>query len=77
MKKPRIILRVSLDDQKKAHTAINTSVMGYQGYALIIADTVRHLAKAYKVDEKTVWHEVDKERNFPTTGITGTKLGEN
>jgi hypothetical protein len=41
----------------------------YQGYALMIADLVRHVALAFRVDEDDVWEWVEKERFQPTTKI--------
>jgi hypothetical protein len=41
----------------------------YQDYGLLICDLVRHVAKAYKVNESKVWEWVDKERYNPTTEI--------
>lgn len=42
----------------------------YRTYGLLVCDLVRHLARAFKVDEDDVWEWVDKERNHPTTAIT-------
>lgn len=42
----------------------------YKGYGILIADLVRHVANAFKVDEDDVWKWVDKERDNPTTTIT-------
>jgi hypothetical protein len=39
----------------------------HEHYALLIADLVRHVSRAFKVDEEDVWHWVEKERNNPTT----------
>jgi hypothetical protein len=39
-------------------------------YGLLIADLVRHVARAFKVGEDAVWEWVDKERGHPTTPIT-------
>jgi hypothetical protein len=36
----------------------------------LIADLVRHVARAFKVSEGDVWKWVDKERGHPTTAIT-------
>jgi hypothetical protein len=41
--------------------------MTYEGYGLLIADLVRHVARAFKVDEDDVWEWVDKERHHQTT----------
>lgn len=41
----------------------------HQHYGLIVCDLVRHVARAFKVDEKEVWEWVDKERRNPTTEV--------
>ena len=38
--------------------------------ALMIADIVHHVARAFKVDEDEVWEWMDKERRHPTTTFT-------
>jgi hypothetical protein len=43
---------------------------GHEAYGLIIADLVRHVAKAFDVDEDDVWAWVDRERRKPTTTLT-------
>ncbi len=42
----------------------------HKHYGLIICDLVRHVARAYHVDEDDVWEWVEKERDRPTTEIT-------
>jgi hypothetical protein len=42
----------------------------HETYGLLIADLVRHVARAFKVGEGEVWEWVDKERHHPTTPIT-------
>lgn len=39
----------------------------HEGYGLLVADLVRHVARAFKVDEDDVWEWVDKERHRQTT----------
>lgn len=41
----------------------------YEHYGLMICDLVRHVSRAFKVDEAAVWTWVDKERHAPTTVI--------
>lgn len=43
--------------------------MTHQEYGLLICDLVRHVARAYRVDEEDVWEWVEKERDHPTTDI--------
>jgi hypothetical protein len=42
----------------------------YKGYGILMCDLVRHIAKAFKVDEDDVWEWVDKERNNPTSEMS-------
>jgi hypothetical protein len=37
---------------------------------LLVCDLVRHVARAFKIEENDVWEWVDKERRNPTTEIT-------
>ena len=39
----------------------------YEGYGLMVCDILRHVARAFKVDEDDVWEWVDKERHKQTT----------
>lgn len=42
----------------------------HEHYGMFICDLVRHIARAYEVDEELVWEWVDKERDHPTTELT-------
>jgi hypothetical protein len=42
----------------------------HETYGLLVADLVRHVARAFGVGEEDVWEWVDKERHHPTTKIT-------
>lgn len=42
----------------------------HEHYALMIADLVQHVARAFKVDDEDVWEWIDKERKRPTTFFT-------
>jgi len=42
----------------------------HREFGLLICDLVRHVARAFKVEEADVWEWVDKERRRPTTEIT-------
>ena len=48
----------------------NKNAKSHREYGLLICDLVRHVARAFKVEEDDVWEWVDKERRKPTTGIT-------
>jgi hypothetical protein len=41
----------------------------HRHYGLAICDLVRHVARAFKVEEDEVWEWVDKERRRPTSDI--------
>lgn len=60
-------------------TALETMLAGepgvqYQDFSLLIADTVRHVAKAFNVDEHDVMRLVEKELANPTTPLLGGKV---
>jgi hypothetical protein len=38
-------------------------------YGLLVCDLVRHVARAFRVDEDAVWEWVDKERRNPTSDV--------
>ena len=42
----------------------------HEHYGIMIADLVRHTARAFKVEEDDVWEWVDKERHKQTTSFT-------
>jgi len=52
----------------RIHKSANVS--SHEHYGLLICDLVRHVARAFKVDEDDVWEWVDKERSNPTTEVT-------
>ncbi len=41
----------------------------YEGYGIMVCDLMRHIAKAFDVDEDDVWEWVDKERHHPTIDL--------
>ena len=43
--------------------------LDHRHYGLLVCDLVRHVAAAFKVEEKEVWNWVDKERHRPTTDV--------
>ena len=43
--------------------------LDHRHYGLLVCDLVRHVAAAFKVEEKDVWDWVDKERHKPTTDV--------
>ncbi len=42
----------------------------YKEYGLLVCDLVRHVARAFNVDDNAVWKWVDRERRNPTTDVT-------
>ena len=42
----------------------------HETYGLLVADLVRHVARAFDVGDEDVWEWVDKERHHPATKIT-------
>jgi hypothetical protein len=59
------------EDSEGAITCIIHPAPGYdhESYGLLIADMVRHIAKAFKVHEDEFWNMVDAERHHPTDTI--------
>jgi hypothetical protein len=57
----------------KIQTHLYPSEGGYQQYGILVADIVRHAAKAFNVDQNDVWEWVDKERDHPTSEIEEIK----
>jgi hypothetical protein len=43
--------------------------LDHRHYGVVICDLVRHVARAFKVEEAEVWDWVDKERQSPTSDI--------
>ena len=62
-----------LNDDGKIQTHLYPKERTYGQYGISIADIVRHVAKAYKVNEDDVWEWVDKERYHPTSPVTELK----
>jgi hypothetical protein len=73
MGKPRMIekpLVVMFEQDKKIVCHIYPDGHDHKHYSLLICDLVRHVSRAFKVDEDEVWKWVDKERHNPTTEIS-------
>lgn len=41
----------------------------HKQFGMLVCDLIRHVAKAFDVDEADVWSCVEQERDNPTTGI--------
>jgi hypothetical protein len=70
VKQPYIIMFKSESDDGGVITHIHRGDLDYRGYSLLICDLVRHVARAFEVDEDDVWEWVMKERHKPTTKLT-------
>jgi hypothetical protein len=68
-KRPEVVrpLIVSYKGDSVNHFEINPPP-GFtpEHYGLLIADLVRHVAKAFQVSEDEVWKWVDQERQHPS-----------
>lgn len=53
--------------EKNIITHIYKGDIDHKGYGLLVCDLVRHVARAFDVDEDDVWEWVEKERRKPTT----------
>jgi hypothetical protein len=51
------------------HIHPSKKASSHEHYGLLICDLVRHVARAFKVEEDAVWEWVDKERHRPTSEI--------
>ena len=65
-----LVIMFEADGQVVCHIHPSKIASSHEHYGLLICDLVRHVARAFKVDEADVWEWVDKERHNPTTGIT-------
>lgn len=60
-------LVIVFENDGKIQTHLYPGERNYKQYGILIADIVRHVANAFKVDENDVWEWVDKERDHPTS----------
>jgi hypothetical protein len=67
-----LVIMFEADGGIICHIHPSEKAKSHEHYGLLICDLVRHVARAFKVDEADVWKWVDKERNSPTTDVTGT-----
>jgi hypothetical protein len=71
IEKPLIIV---FKNDGKTQTHLYPGEGGYKQYGILVADIVRHAAKAFNVHENDVWEWVDKERDHPTSPIEEIKI---
>ena len=57
-------------DEIICHIHPSESANSHHHYGMIVCDLVRHVARAFDVEEDDVWEWVDRERRHSTTGIT-------
>lgn len=67
---PFVVISLGMDGKT---SFLISRLPGYQypHYGLIICDLVRHVAKAFGVNEEFVWSWVERERRNPTTDLIG------
>jgi hypothetical protein len=65
-----LVIMFESDGQVVCHIHPSKTASSHEHYGLLICDLVRHVARAFKVEEADVWDWVDKERRDPTSGIT-------
>ena len=71
IEKPWVI--VFQDDEGNMQTRLYPEEKSYMQYGILVADIVRHVAKAFKVSEDSVWEWVEKERYRPTSPVIEIK----
>jgi hypothetical protein len=67
--KPLVTVALTPEDKILCKLWLPPDGWTHATYALVICDLVRHVARAFQVDEGAVWKWVDKERQHPTTDI--------
>jgi hypothetical protein len=64
-----LVVMFEADGEIVCHIHPSKKASSHQHYGLLICDLVRHVARAFKVDEDAVWEWIDKERRRPTSEI--------
>jgi hypothetical protein len=67
---PLVIMFEAPEGGVVCHIHPSATANSHEHYGLLICDLVRHVARAFKVEERDVWEWVDKERDRPTSDIT-------
>jgi hypothetical protein len=65
-----LVIMFEHEGQIVCHIHPSDNANSHEHYGLIICDLVRHVARAFKVEEDDVWEWVEKERHNPTTDLT-------
>jgi hypothetical protein len=63
-------LIIVFENEDKVQTHLYPGKRSYKEYGILIADLVRHVANAFKVNENDVWEWVDRERYHQTSPAT-------
>ncbi len=71
LKDPLLIVCEDKSSRKCVTTVTMPPGSSYQTYGLLIADIIRHVARAFNVGEDEVIDWVNKELRHPTTPIEG------
>jgi hypothetical protein len=71
IEKPLIVV---FENDGKIQTHLYPGERSSAQYGILIADVVRHVAKAFNVHENDIWEWVDKERYHQTSPVTELKL---
>ena len=66
IEKPLVIMFPDKSGDVQRHIYPSERCPTHEEYGLLVADLVRHVARAFEED---VWERVDKERRHPTTAI--------
>src|SRR5436305_14022840 len=67
---PLVIMFADKSGDVQCHIYPSERCPTHEEYGLLVADLVRHVARAVNVREEVVWGWVDKERRHSTTAIT-------
>lgn len=74
MSSPEMIVNpalIVLHRHDRMETRLYPQDMTCEQYGIVIADVVRHVARAYSVSEDQVWTSVERERQHPTSPVSG------
>lgn len=72
--RPWIIVHEPEEDGKTVTIISGPKDVTHCHYGIVIADIVRHVARAFEVDEEHVWEWARKEMDRPTAKLTSGKL---
>ena len=70
VEKPLVLMFEDGAGSIKYHIYPSEKGNSHREYGILVCDLVRHIARAFDVDEDDVWDHVDKERRRPTSPIT-------